>query len=195
MASTWETLEERERRVKGTRTTSAMARAAQETPEPTTLKAAFADRPFISREDLRNIARQHYERPVISFYLTLAPQQGVRSDPPVFRFDLPQPAAPRARSPQTVHRRATACASARRPRRPRRGAGLPRGLPAGGREGACHLQEWRPVEPGHAAAGARSRFAYDRCRSLYRTARGDHGGAAPPARGRPLEREDELLAL
>lgn len=84
MASTWETLEERERRVRGTRTTSTMARAAQEIPEPTTLKAAFADRPFISREDLRNIARQHYERPVISFYLNLAPQQGVRSDPPVF---------------------------------------------------------------------------------------------------------------
>jgi len=61
-----------------------MARAAQEIPEPTTLKAAFANRPFISREDLRNIARQHYERPVISFYLNLAPQQGVRSDPPVF---------------------------------------------------------------------------------------------------------------
>src|SRR2546425_9477359 len=84
MASTWETVEERERRVKGTRTTSAMARAAQEIPEPTTLKAAFADRPFISREDLRNLTRQHYERPVITFYLNLAPQQGVRSDPPVF---------------------------------------------------------------------------------------------------------------
>ena len=84
MASTWETLEERERRVKGTRTTNAMARASQEIPEPTTLKAAFADRPFISREDLRNLTRQHYERPVITFYLNLAPQQGVRSDPPVF---------------------------------------------------------------------------------------------------------------
>src|SRR5438128_12298431 len=84
MASTWETLEERERRVKGTRTTSAMARAAQEIPEPTTLKASFADRPFISREDLRNLTRQHYERPVITFYLNLAPPQGVRSDPPVF---------------------------------------------------------------------------------------------------------------
>ena len=84
MASTWETLEERERRVRGTRTTSTMARAAQEIPEPTTLKAAFADRPFISREDLRKIGRQHYERPVITFYLNLAPQQGVRSDPPVF---------------------------------------------------------------------------------------------------------------
>src|SRR5207302_689666 len=84
MASTWETLEERERRVRGTRTTSATARAAQEIPEATTLKAAFAERPFISREDLRNIARQPYERPVITFYLNLAPQQGVRSDPPVF---------------------------------------------------------------------------------------------------------------
>jgi peptide subunit release factor 1 (eRF1) len=84
MASTWETLEEREERVRGTRTTSAMARAAEQIPEPTTLKAAFAERPFISREDLRNIARQHYERPVITFYLNLAPQLGARSDPPVF---------------------------------------------------------------------------------------------------------------
>src|SRR5256886_1455328 len=84
MASTWETLEERERRVRGTRTTSTMARAAQEIPEPTTLKAACADRPFISREDLRTLTRQHYERPVITFYLNLAPQQGVRSDPAVF---------------------------------------------------------------------------------------------------------------
>src|SRR3989449_3572322 len=84
MASTWETLEERERRVRGTRTKSAMARAAQEIPEPTTIKTAFADRPYISREDLRNIARRHYERPVITFYLNLAPRQGVRSDPPVF---------------------------------------------------------------------------------------------------------------
>src|SRR2546428_11595666 len=84
MASTWETLEERERRVRGTRTTSAMARAAEQIPDARTLAAAFADRPFISREDLRNLTRQHYERPVITFYLNLAPQQGVRSDPPVF---------------------------------------------------------------------------------------------------------------
>jgi peptide chain release factor subunit 1 len=83
MATNWETIEEREQRVKGTRTTSAMARAAEQIPDPKTLKAAFADRPFISREDLRNIARQHYERPVITFYLNLAPQQAVRSDPPV----------------------------------------------------------------------------------------------------------------
>jgi peptide subunit release factor 1 (eRF1) len=61
-----------------------MARAAQEIPEPATLKTAFAERPFISREDLRNIARQQYERAVITFYLNLAPQQGVRPDPPVF---------------------------------------------------------------------------------------------------------------
>src|SRR3989441_8523698 len=84
MASTWETLEERERRVRGTRTTSAMARAAEQIPDARTLAAAFADRPYISREDLRNIARQHYGRPVITFYLNLAPRQGVRSDPPVF---------------------------------------------------------------------------------------------------------------
>src|SRR2546422_9822992 len=84
MASTWETLEERERRVRGTRTTSAMARAAGQVPEAKTLKAALAARPFISREDLRNTARQHYERPVITFYLNFAPQQGGRSDPPAF---------------------------------------------------------------------------------------------------------------
>src|SRR2546428_595404 len=84
MASTWETLEERERRVRGTRTTSAMARAAEQIPDARTLAAAFADRPFISREDLRNIARQHYGRPLITFYLTLAPRRGARSDPPVF---------------------------------------------------------------------------------------------------------------
>ena len=60
------------------------SKSLKEILEPTTLKAAFAERPFIRREDLRNIARQPYERPVITFYLNLAPQQGVRSDPPVF---------------------------------------------------------------------------------------------------------------
>src|SRR3989442_174534 len=84
MASTWETLEERERRVRGTRTTSAMARAAEQIPEARTLAAAFAERPFISREDLRAIARQQYERPVITFYLNLSPERLVRADPPVF---------------------------------------------------------------------------------------------------------------
>jgi hypothetical protein len=84
MASTWETLEERERRVRGTRTTSAMARAAEQIPEGKTLTAAFAERPFISREDLKAIARQHYERPVVTFYLNLSPERLVRADPPVF---------------------------------------------------------------------------------------------------------------
>jgi len=84
MATNWETIEEREQRVRGTRTTSALARAAEQIPEGKTLAAAFAERSFISREDLRNIARQHYERAVITFYLNLAPEQGVRSDPPVF---------------------------------------------------------------------------------------------------------------
>src|SRR2546422_9383954 len=84
MATTWETLEERERRVRGTRTTSAMARAAEQIPEARTLAAAFAERPFISREDLRAIARQQYERPVITFYLNLSPERLVRADPPVF---------------------------------------------------------------------------------------------------------------
>jgi peptide chain release factor subunit 1 len=84
MATTWETIEEREARVRGTRTTSAMVRSAEQIPDGKTLKAAFADRPFISREDLRNIARQQYERPVISFYLNLNPERLLRSDPPVF---------------------------------------------------------------------------------------------------------------
>src|SRR5713101_5782334 len=84
MASTWETLEERERRVRGTRTTSAMARAAEQMPQGETLTAAFAERPFINREDLKAIARQHYERPVITFYLNFSPERLVRVDPPVF---------------------------------------------------------------------------------------------------------------
>jgi peptide chain release factor subunit 1 len=84
MASTWETLEERERRVRGTRTTSTMARAAEQIPEGKTLVAAFAERPFISREDLKTIARQHYERPVITFYLNFSPERLTRADPPVF---------------------------------------------------------------------------------------------------------------
>jgi len=84
MATTWETLEERERRVRGTRTTTAMARAAEQIPEGETLTAAFAERPFINREDLKLIARQHYERPVITFYLNFSPHRLVRADPPVF---------------------------------------------------------------------------------------------------------------
>jgi hypothetical protein len=84
MASTWETLEEREQRVRGTRTTTAMARAAEQIPEGKTLNAAFAERPFINREDLKAIARQHYERPVITFYLNFSPERLVRADPPVF---------------------------------------------------------------------------------------------------------------
>ena len=84
MASTWETLEEREQRVRGTRTTTTMARAAEQIPERKTLTAAFAERPFINREDLKAIARQHYERPVITFYLNFSPERLIRADPPVF---------------------------------------------------------------------------------------------------------------
>src|SRR5260370_26715900 len=84
MATPWETLEERERRVRGTRTTTAMARAAEQIPQGDTLTAAFAERPFINREDLKTIAREHYERPVITFYLNFSPERLVRADPPVF---------------------------------------------------------------------------------------------------------------
>jgi peptide chain release factor subunit 1 len=61
-----------------------MARAAEQIPEGKTLTATFAERPFISREDLKAIARQHYERPVITFYLNFSPERLVRADPPVF---------------------------------------------------------------------------------------------------------------
>jgi len=61
-----------------------MARAAEQIPQGDTLTAAFAERPFINREDLKAIARQHYERPVITFYLNFAPERLVRADPPVF---------------------------------------------------------------------------------------------------------------
>jgi peptide chain release factor subunit 1 len=84
MATTWETIEEREERVRGTRTTSAMARAAEQIPEGKSLTEVFAERPFIGREDLRNLARQHYERPVITLYLNFTSERLVRSDGPVF---------------------------------------------------------------------------------------------------------------
>jgi len=84
MSTTWETIEERERRVRGTRTTSAMARAEEQVPEGKSLHEAFAQRPFINREDLRGIIRQSYERPVISLYLNFSPDRLVRADRPVF---------------------------------------------------------------------------------------------------------------
>jgi len=84
MSTTWETIEERERHVRGSRTTSAMARAEEQVPEGKTLKEAFAQRPFINGEDLRSITRQSYERPVISLYLSFSPERLVRADRPVF---------------------------------------------------------------------------------------------------------------
>ncbi len=84
MATTWETIDERERRVRGTRTTSTMARAAEQVPEGKTLIATFAKRPFINREDLKTIARQRYDRPVITLYFNFNPDRLVRADPPVF---------------------------------------------------------------------------------------------------------------
>ncbi len=69
MSTTWESIEERERRVRGSRTTSTMVRAAEQIPPAESLKAAFAERPFISREDLRTITREDDEGPVITVYL------------------------------------------------------------------------------------------------------------------------------
>ena len=84
MSTTWESLEERERRVRGSRTTSIVARAEEQVPARKTLKEAFAERPFISREDLTAISGQEYDNPIISVYLNFAPQRVVRADRPVF---------------------------------------------------------------------------------------------------------------
>ena len=83
MATTWETIEERERRVRGTRTTSTMVRAGEQVPAGKDLKTAFAQRPFISRAELRNIVREHDEGPVITLYLNFFGERLVR-DRPVF---------------------------------------------------------------------------------------------------------------
>src|SRR5436305_2263867 len=84
MSTTWETIEERERRVRGARTASTLVRAGEQVPVGDTLKSAFAERPFINREDLRSIARQAYDRPVITLYLNFSAERLVRSDRPVF---------------------------------------------------------------------------------------------------------------
>jgi hypothetical protein len=84
MSTTWESIEERERRVRGSRTTSIMARAAEQVPAGKSLEEAFAQRPFVSREDLRNIARENDDGPVISLYLNFTPERLVRADRPVF---------------------------------------------------------------------------------------------------------------
>src|SRR5438128_1321614 len=81
MATTWETIEERERRVRGTRTTSVLARAAEQIPSGDNLKTAFAERPFISRDELRNIIRDHDEGPVITLYLNFSGERLVRDHP------------------------------------------------------------------------------------------------------------------
>src|SRR5689334_10958834 len=84
MSTTWESIEERERRVRGSRTTSIMARVAEQVPAGKSLEEAFAQRPFVSREDLRNIARENDGGPVISLYLNFTPERLVRADRPVF---------------------------------------------------------------------------------------------------------------
>src|SRR3989449_11373566 len=84
MSTTWEIIEERERRVRGTRTTSTMVRAGEQVPAGDTLKSAFAERPFINREDLRSIAPQAHDRPVITLYLNFSAERLVRADPPGF---------------------------------------------------------------------------------------------------------------
>src|SRR6202171_1921503 len=81
MATTWETIEERERRVRGTRTTSALIRAGEQVPGGDNLTAAFAARPFISRAKLRHIGREHADGPVISLYLNFSGERLVRDHP------------------------------------------------------------------------------------------------------------------
>jgi peptide subunit release factor 1 (eRF1) len=84
MSTTWESIEERERRVRGSRTTSMMARAAEQVPAGKTLQEAFAQQPFINRQDLRAIAGREYETPVLTLYLNFSPERLVRADRPVF---------------------------------------------------------------------------------------------------------------
>src|ERR1700680_2576760 len=100
MATTWETIEERERRVRGTRTTSAMVRAAEQIPGGDNLKTTFTERPFISREELRNISSDHDSAPVITLSLTCSGQRLVR-DHPLFLpvFDSLRPGELEARKP------------------------------------------------------------------------------------------------
>lgn len=81
MATTWETIEERERRVRGTRTTSALIRAGEQVPGGDNLTAAFAARPFISRVELRHIGGEQADGPVISLYLNFAGERLVRDHP------------------------------------------------------------------------------------------------------------------
>jgi len=100
MATMWETIEERERRVRGTRTTSAMVRAAEQIPGGDSLKTAFAQRPFISGEALRTIAREHDEGPVMTLYLNFSGERLV-GDHPLFLtvFDSLRHAELEARKP------------------------------------------------------------------------------------------------
>src|SRR5438270_10923385 len=83
MSTVWESIEERERRVRGSRTTSVMARAAEQAPDGKTLSEAFASRPFISRDDRKRIAEPSYERPVLTRYLNSSPGRLVGADRPV----------------------------------------------------------------------------------------------------------------
>lgn len=84
MSTTWESIEERERRVRGSRTISTMARAAEQVPAGKTLPEAFAQQPFITRQDLRAIAGREYETPVFTLYVNFSPDRLVRADRPVF---------------------------------------------------------------------------------------------------------------
>jgi hypothetical protein len=58
-----------------------MVRAAEQIPGGKNLKTAFAERPFISREELRNIVREHDEGPVITLYLNFSGERLVRDHP------------------------------------------------------------------------------------------------------------------
>jgi peptide subunit release factor 1 (eRF1) len=58
-----------------------MVRAAEQIPTGKDLKTAFAVRPFISRDELRNIARDHDEGPVITLYLNFSGERLVRDRP------------------------------------------------------------------------------------------------------------------
>lgn len=72
----WEDLEERERRIASLRDLAHEGPPPRHREEPRTLLHALEVQAFASLEDVRQLAKTRYEAPVISLYLSLAPDGG-----------------------------------------------------------------------------------------------------------------------
>jgi hypothetical protein len=72
----WEDLEERERRIASMRDLARRSAPPTTREEPRTLLKALEVQAFASLEDVRQLAETRYEAPVISLYLSLAPDGG-----------------------------------------------------------------------------------------------------------------------